>query len=81
MLELDFNLLTGTDGHIEWRDLLLSGKRQALCHFFNVDFFIWFFMTERDVRLVSSSMASAAVSLAYPAMSSFAARAACPGTQ
>ncbi len=80
MLELDFNLLTGTDGHIEWSDLLLSGKRQALCHFFNMDFFIWFFTTERDVGLASSSMASAAASLAYPSTSSFAAGPACPGS-
>ncbi len=63
-----------------WRDLLLSGKHQALCHFFNVDFFIWFFMTERDVGLASGSMASAAASSEYPAIDSFAARSACPGT-
>ncbi len=81
VLVLDFNLLMGTDGHIVWRDLLLSGKHQALCHFFNLDFFIWFFITERDVGLASSSMASAVASLAYPSKSLFAARPACPGTQ
>ncbi len=81
VLELDFNLLTGTDGHIMWRDLLLSSMHQALCHFFNMDFFIWFFMTERDVGLASGSMASAMASLAYPSTSSFAARPACLGTQ
>ncbi len=49
VLELDFNLLTGTDGHIVWSDLLLSGKCQTLWHCFNVDFFIWFFTTEREM--------------------------------
>ncbi len=48
VLELDFNLLTGTDEHIVWSDLLLSGKRQALSHFFNVDFFIFFFFYDRE---------------------------------
>ncbi len=38
-------------------------------------------MTERDTGLASSSIASAIPSLAYPPMSLFAARPACPGTQ
>ncbi len=77
----EFRPLAGTDRHMVWSGLLLSGRLQVRCHFFMVDFLILFFTMEIDVGLTPSFMASGATSLAYPSANSFAARAAFPGTQ